>query len=88
MTEPLQMSPERMIEALNNQVRIITAERDGLASVLQDVRDELIEERRIVRGLLDAILEHIGASIEYERFKCPLKNPDCKENCGSYGCGN
>lgn len=67
MTEPLQMSPERMIEALNNQVRLITAERDGLASVLQDVRDELIEERRIVRGLLDTILEHIGASIDYER---------------------
>ena len=66
MTEPLEMSPERMIEALNNQVRILTAERDGLASVLKDVRDELLEEKRIVKGLLDAILEHIGASIEYE----------------------
>jgi hypothetical protein len=62
----LEMSPERMIEALNNQVRILTAERDGLASVLKDVRDDLIEEKRIVKGLLDAILEHIGASIEYE----------------------
>ena len=66
MTEPLEMSPERMIEVLNNQVRILTAERDGLASVLKDVRDELLEEKRIVKGLLDAILEHIGASIEYE----------------------
>ena len=66
MTEPLEMSPERMIEALNNQVRILTAERDGLASVLKDVRDELLEEKRIVKGLLDVILEHIGASIEYE----------------------
>lgn len=67
MDEPLQMSPERMIEALNNQVRLITAERDGLASVLQDVRDELVKERKMVNGLLDAILEHLGASIEYER---------------------
>jgi predicted site-specific integrase-resolvase len=66
MAEPLQMSPERMIEALNNQVRLITAERDGLASVLKDVRDELVKERKMVKGLLDAILEHLGASIEYE----------------------
>lgn len=96
MDNRLEMSPERMIEALNNQVRIITAERDamarlvqnqfevekqlilvkaerdGLASVLQDVRDELIEEKRIVKGLLDAIrlrkafLEHIGASLRYD----------------------
>lgn len=21
-------------------------------------------------------------------WHCPLKKPDCKENCGSYGCGN
>lgn len=21
-------------------------------------------------------------------FKCPLNDPDCKENCGNYGCGN
>ena len=67
MAEPLEMSAERMIEALNNQVRILTAERDGLASVLKDVRDELLEEKRIVKGLLDAILEHLEASIEYER---------------------
>ena len=67
MTEPLEMSPERMIEVLNNQVRILTAERDGLASVLKDVRDELVKERKIVQGLLDAILEHLEASIEYER---------------------
>ena len=67
MTEPLEMSPERMIEALNNQVRILAVERDGLASVLKDVRDELVKERKIVQGLLDAILEHLEASIEYER---------------------
>jgi guanylate kinase len=23
-----------------------------------------------------------------EHFKCPLNDPECKENCGSYGCGN
>ena len=62
----LEMSPERMIEALNNQVRLITAERDGLASVLGDLSAELVKERKIVQRLLDAILEHIGASIEYE----------------------
>ena len=33
----------------------------------EDVANKLIEEKRIVKGLLDAILEHIGASIEYER---------------------
>lgn len=89
--ERLEMSPERMIEALNNQVRIITnerdamtrlvqnqfevekelllvkAERDGLASVIGDLSAELVKERKIVQGLLDAILEHLGASIEYDR---------------------
>lgn len=23
-----------------------------------------------------------------EHFKCPLNDPECKENCGNYGCGN
>ena len=55
------------VRLLQNQIILIKAERDGLASVLKDVRDELVEEKRIVKGLLDAILEHLGASIEYER---------------------
>ena len=52
------------VRLLQNQIILIKAERDGLASVLKDVRDELVEEKRIVKGLLDAILEHLGASIE------------------------
>ena len=55
------------VRLLENQIILVKAERDGLASVLKDVRDELVEEKRIVKGLLDAILEHLGASIEYER---------------------
>jgi thiamine phosphate synthase YjbQ (UPF0047 family) len=55
------------VRLLENQLLLVKAERDGLVSVLKDVRDELIEEKRIVKGLLDVILEHIGASIEYER---------------------
>ena len=37
----LEMSPERMIEALNNQVRIITNERDALKVVLKKSDDVL-----------------------------------------------
>jgi len=22
------------------------------------------------------------------KWKCPLNQPDCKRNCGNYGCGN
>jgi hypothetical protein len=25
---------------------------------------------------------------QVETFKCPIKLEGCKENCGSYGCGN
>lgn len=27
-------------------------------------------------------------ALEENKFKCPLNDPECKENCGSYGCGN
>lgn len=54
------------VRLLENQLLLVKAERDGLASVLKDVRDELVEEKRIVKGLLDAILEHIGASLRYD----------------------
>jgi thiamine phosphate synthase YjbQ (UPF0047 family) len=51
----------------DEMITITKAERDELASVLNNVVNELIEEKRIVKGLLDAILQHIGASIDYER---------------------
>jgi len=25
---------------------------------------------------------------EHETFSCPINEPNCKENCGNYGCGN
>ena len=55
------------VRLLENQLLLVKAERDGLASILGDVSAELVKERKIVQGLLDAILEHLGASIEYDR---------------------
>jgi len=75
------MSPERMIEALNNEVRLrdmeierlrtqlslAKAEIDGIHSLLEDVREDYFKERALVDGLTKAILDHLGASLEYCR---------------------
>ena len=55
------------IERLQKELILVKAERDGLASVLEDVRAECVEQRRIAEGLTQAILDHIDASLEYER---------------------
>ena len=26
--------------------------------------------------------------LDNKNWKCPLKQKDCKRNCGNYGCGN
>ena len=81
MTNRLEMSPERMIEALNNEVRLrdmeierlrtqlslAKTEIDGIHSLLEDVREDYFKERALVDGLTQAILDHLGASLEYEK---------------------
>lgn len=39
------------------------------------------------------ILDHLGEKgkpkpTAIATWKCPINHPDCKKNCGSYGCGN
>jgi len=81
MDDRLEMSPERMIEALNNEVELrdmeierlrtqlslAKAEIDGIHSLLEDVREDYFKERALVDGLTQAILDHLGASLEYCR---------------------
>ena len=81
MTDRLEMSPERMIEALNNEVELrnmeierlrtqlilAKAEIDGIHSLLDDVRDDYLKERALVDGLTQAILDHLDASLQYEK---------------------
>lgn len=55
------------IEQLQNELILVKAERDGLASILEDVRADYLRERALVDGLTQAILDHIGASLEYNR---------------------
>jgi thiamine phosphate synthase YjbQ (UPF0047 family) len=65
--QDIQYRMEQYYKKIEEELAVVKAERDELASVLNNVANKLIEEKRIVKGLLDAILEHIGASIEYER---------------------
>jgi predicted nucleic acid-binding Zn-ribbon protein len=81
MDDRLEMSPERMIEALNNEVRLrdmeierlrtqlslAKAEIDGIHSLLEDVREDYFKERGLVDGLTQAILDHLDASLDYNR---------------------
>ena len=39
-----------------------------------------IPSRKAIQALRQALAQ--------STWHCPLKKPDCKENCGSYGCGN
>ena len=55
------------IRLLQNELILVKAERDGLASVLEDVRADYLRERALVDGLTQAILNHLGASLEYNR---------------------
>lgn len=55
------------IERLRTQLSLAKAEIDGIHSLLEDVRDDYLRERALVDGLTQAILDHIGASLEYNR---------------------
>ena len=55
------------IERLRTQLTLAKAEIDGIHSLLEDVREDYFKERALVDGLTQAILDHIGASLEYNR---------------------
>jgi len=55
------------IERLRTQLTLAKAEIDGIHSLLEDVREDYFKERALVDGLTQAILDHLGASLEYER---------------------
>lgn len=55
------------IERLRTQLILAKAEIDGIHSLLEDVREDYFKERALVDGLTQAILDHLGASLEYER---------------------
>jgi hypothetical protein len=55
------------IERLRTQLILAKAEIDGIHSLLEDVREDYFKERALVDGLTQAILDHLGASLEYCR---------------------
>jgi hypothetical protein len=55
------------IDRLRTQLILAKAEIDGIHSLLEDVRADYFKERALVDGLTQAILDHIGASLEYNR---------------------
>jgi hypothetical protein len=55
------------IERLRTQLTLAKAEIDGIHSLLEDVREDYFKERALVNGLLQAMLDHIGASLDYNR---------------------
>jgi ATP-dependent protease HslVU (ClpYQ) ATPase subunit len=55
------------IERLRTQLSLAKAEIDGFHSLLEVVREDYFKERALVDGLTQAILDHIGASLEYCR---------------------
>jgi len=55
------------IERLRTQLTLAKAEIDGIHSLLEDVREDYFKERALVDGLTQAILDHLGASLEYNR---------------------
>ena len=55
------------IERLRTQLTLAKAEIDGIHSLLEDVRADYFKERALVDGLTQAILDHLGASLEYCR---------------------
>jgi len=43
----------------------------------------------VVKEVITQFAKSVEAKLrEQPTWHCPLKKPDCKENCGSYGCGN
>jgi hypothetical protein len=57
----------REFDLLQRELILVKAERDGLVSILEDVRADYRRERALVDGLTQAILDHLGASLEYCR---------------------
>lgn len=41
--------------------------------------------KKAQQSLAESFCDYMNAGHEW---KCPIKYPGCKENCGSYGCGN
>jgi hypothetical protein len=55
------------IDRLRTQLTLAKAEIDGIHSLLEDVREDYFKERALVDGLTQAILDHLGASLDYNR---------------------
>jgi len=55
------------IERLRSELLLVEAERDGLASLLDNVRDDYLRERRLVSVITESILDHLDASLKYNR---------------------
>jgi hypothetical protein len=55
------------IERLHTQLSLAKKEIDEIHFLLEDVRADYLKERALVDGLTQAILNHLGASLEYCR---------------------
>jgi hypothetical protein len=55
------------IERLRTQLSLAKKEIDEIHFLLENVRADYLKERGLVDGLTQAILDHLGASLEYCR---------------------
>jgi hypothetical protein len=70
-----------VLEGIGLKTQRMTDAVAGLRQALAQPEEEFVD---------GAMVGEVGVWGEKAKpaLHCPLKKPDCKENCGSYGCGN
>lgn len=49
---------------------------------------DLIDRCLLAEKQRDELAAALEAREKENEWQCPIQYPDCKENCGGYGCGN
>lgn len=64
----------------------------GFPKVLPDPKPENVLQWLISNGYpqseIDSCGQHFYCRYWEQEWSCPINDPNCKENCGNYGCGN
>lgn len=77
-----------------NDLWIANAIRDEINEILarydvhSDVYDRDVRIDAACVMLADRVLSRIATGNLVSPWKCPIGDPNCRQNCGNYGCGN
>jgi hypothetical protein len=80
------MIPKSKPEDLSGALRIIADWFDNQAA--QTNEDADFWDHSIRARALDEAADYIDELRKDKNWICPIKNLDCEQNCGGYGCGN